>query len=120
MRISDWSSDVCSSDLASDEDYRSAVAEIMTSASVIFEQAEMIVKVMEPPAEERPLLREGQILFTYLYLATDPAQTKDLNTSAAVCIAYETLTTTLRWLPLLDLTTVVSGKSMAVRVAHGG
>src|SRR3546814_15244817 len=51
---------------ASDEDYRSAGAEIMTSASVIFEQAEMIVKVKEPQAEERALLREGQILFTYL------------------------------------------------------
>src|SRR3546814_15439952 len=73
----------------------------MTSASAIFEQAEMIVKVKEPQAEERALLREGQILFTYLHLAPDPEQTKDLITSGAVCIAYETVTDTHGGLPLL-------------------
>src|SRR3546814_313629 len=95
---------------ASEEDYRSAGAEIMNSASVIFEQAEMIVKVKEPQAEERALLREGQILFTYLHLAPDPEQTKDLITSGAVCIAYETVTDTHGGLPLLKPMSQVAGR----------
>ena len=52
----------------------------------------MIVKVKEPQAGERSLLRDGQILFTYLHLAPDPEQTKDLVDSGAICIAYETVT----------------------------
>ncbi|MDX1400736.1 MAG: alanine dehydrogenase, partial [Kiloniellales bacterium] len=62
----------------SDEDYRVAGAEIEGSPDEIFRQADMIVKVKEPQAVERKMLREGQILFTYLHLAPDPEQTKDL------------------------------------------
>src|SRR3546814_15415341 len=74
----------------------------MTSASVIFEQAEMIVKVKEPHAEERALLREGQILLTYLHLAPDPEPTTDLLTYAAVSIAYEPAKDTHGGLPDLE------------------
>src|SRR3546814_8063518 len=74
----------------------------------------MIVKVKEPQAEERALLREGQILFTYLHLAPDPEQTKDLITSGAVCIAYETVTDTHGGLPLLKPMSQVAGR-MAIQ-----
>ena len=76
----------------SDDDYLAAGAEIAQTAAEVFASAEMIVKVKEPLAEERALLREGQILFTYLHLAPDRAQTEDLINSKAICIAYETVT----------------------------
>ena len=62
----------------SDDDYRTAGAEIAASAEPIFERAELIVKVKEPLASERRKLRRGQVLFTYLHLAPDPEQAKDL------------------------------------------
>ena len=77
---------------ATDEDYRRAGAEIAASADDVFKRAEMIVKVKEPQAIERAMLREGQILFTYLHLAPDPEQAADLMKSGAICIAYETVT----------------------------
>ena len=77
---------------ASDADYTAAGAEIVKTAEEIFAKADMIVKVKEPQAVERAMLREGQILYTYLHLAPDPEQTKDLVKSGAVCIAYETVT----------------------------
>src|SRR3546814_12789667 len=120
MRISDWSSDVCSSDL--DE----AGAQIVATATEIFAAAEMIVKVKEPQPAERAMLREGQILYTYLHLAPDPEQTRDLMASGAVCIAYETVTSPTGGLPLLKpmspaagrivRTSGVEGKSVEVRV----
>ena len=61
-----------------DEDYRHASAEVVGSAEEVFAQAEMLVKVKEPQAVERKMLRENQITFTYLHLAPDPDQTKDL------------------------------------------
>ena len=76
----------------SDADYLAMGAEIAQTAAQVFSSAEMIVKVKEPLAEERALLREGQILFTYLHLAADRTQTEDLINSKAVCIAYETVT----------------------------
>jgi len=75
-----------------DDDYLAMGAEIAQTAAEVFECAEMIVKVKEPLAAERALLREGQILFTYLHLAADKAQIEDLIHSKAVCIAYETVT----------------------------
>jgi alanine dehydrogenase len=75
-----------------DEDYKTAGAEIIPEAAEIFAKADMIVKVKEPQAIERKRLREGQILYTYLHLAPDPEQTKDLVKSGAICIAYETVT----------------------------
>jgi len=77
---------------ASDDDYLRAGATLADDALSVFAQAEMIVKVKEPQASERKLLREGQILFTYLHLAPDPEQCADLMASGAVCIAYETVT----------------------------
>jgi alanine dehydrogenase len=77
---------------ASDEDYKTAGAQIVPTAEEIFAKADMIVKVKEPQAVERKMLREGQILYTYLHLAPDPEQTKDLVKSGAICIAYETVT----------------------------
>ena len=60
-----------------DDDYTRAGAEILDSGTAVFEAADMIVKVKEPQAEERALLKSGQTLFTYLHLAPDQAQTDD-------------------------------------------
>jgi alanine dehydrogenase len=95
---------------ASDDDYRRAGAEIATSAAVVFARAEMIVKVKEPQAIERAMLREGQILFTYLHLAPDPQQAAELIKSGAVCIAYETVTSFSGGLPLLAPMSEVAGR----------
>ncbi|HZA95150.1 MAG TPA: alanine dehydrogenase, partial [Burkholderiaceae bacterium] len=70
---------------ATDDDYRRAGAQIAVSADQVFERAEMIVKVKEPQAIERAMLRAGQILFTYLHLAPDPEQAADLLRSDAIC-----------------------------------
>jgi alanine dehydrogenase len=75
-----------------DQEYIKVGAEILSTAAEVFLKADMIVKVKEPQAVERAMLREGQILFTYLHLAPDLAQTEDLIKSKAVCIAYETVT----------------------------
>ncbi|TQV86508.1 alanine dehydrogenase [Aliikangiella coralliicola] len=94
----------------SDEDYIAAGAEIRDSADKIFAEAEMIVKVKEPLAEERAKLREDQILFTYLHLAPDLPQTEDLIKSKSICIAYETVTSNQGSLPLLAPMSEVAGR----------
>ncbi len=102
----------------SDNDYRTAGAEIMNDPSDIFSQADMIIKVKEPQAVECAMLREGQILYTYLHLAPDPQQTADLVKSGAICIAYETVTSPLGGLPLLAPMSKVAGR-LAIQVgAH--
>jgi len=110
----------------SDADYAAIGAEIIDSAAEIFERAEMIVKVKEPQSGERAMLREGQILFTYLHLAPDPEQTRDLVDSGATCIAYETVTSRFGGLPLLAPMSKVAGR-MAIQAGaycleqpHGG
>ncbi len=95
---------------ATDDDYRRAGAEIASSADEVFKRAEMIVKVKEPQAIERAMLREGQILFTYLHLAPDPEQAADLLKSGAICIAYETVTAPTGGLPLLAPMSEVAGR----------
>jgi alanine dehydrogenase len=95
---------------ASDDDYRRAGAEVVGDAADVFARAEMIVKVKEPQAVERKRLREGQVLFTYLHLAPDPEQAKDLLASGAVCIAYETVTSRAGGLPLLAPMSEVAGR----------
>ncbi|MCK5374475.1 MAG: alanine dehydrogenase [Alphaproteobacteria bacterium] len=75
----------------SDQDYIDAGAEIRETAKEIFDEAELIIKVKEPQPQECKMLREGQILFTYLHLAADPVQTKALMDSGCVAIAYETV-----------------------------
>jgi len=93
-----------------DEDYITAGASISPTASDVFAQADMIVKVKEPQAVERAMLREGQILFTYLHLAPDLPQTQDLIKSKSVCIAYETVTDSFGGLPLLAPMSEVAGR----------
>jgi alanine dehydrogenase len=78
-------------------------------------EAELIVKVKEPQREERARLNERQVLFTYLHLAPDPEQTKDLLRSGAICIAYETVTSPRGGLPLLAPMSEVAGR-MSVQV----
>ncbi len=103
---------------SSDDDYKKAGATIIDSAEEIFANADMIVKVKEPQAQERKLLRDGQILYTYLHLAPDPAQTKDLVASGAVCIAYETVTNARGGLPLLAPMSQVAGRMSVQSGAH--
>jgi len=98
----------------SDQDYINAGATIEDEASTIFANADMVVKVKEPQAVERAMLREGQILFTYLHLAPDLPQTQDLIDSKAVCIAYETVTDSKGGLPLLAPMSEVAGR-MAIQ-----
>src|SRR4051812_36287523 len=111
---------------ASDADYSHAGAKIIATAAEIFARAEMIVKVKEPQSVERKMLRPGQILFTYLHLAPDPEQTKDLVASGAVCIAYETVTGIHGGLPLLAPMSQVAGRlsiqagARCLERAHGG
>jgi len=103
---------------ASDADYELAGATIIDTAEAIFATAEMIVKVKEPQANERAMLREGQILYTYLHLAPDPEQTKDLVESGAICIAYETVTSAKGGLPLLAPMSKVAGRLAVQAGAH--
>ncbi len=93
-----------------DDDYKQVGAEIKDTAAEIFATAELIIKVKEPQAVERAMLREDQILFTYLHLAPDAQQTKDLVSSKAVCIAYETVTADNGSLPLLAPMSEVAGR----------
>ncbi len=95
---------------ASDEDYIKAGAKIVATAKDVFDQADMIVKVKEPQAQECKMLRKGQILFTYLHLAADAAQAKGLIDSGAVAIAYETVTNDRGGLPLLAPMSEVAGR----------
>ena len=109
-----------------DEDYIAAGATMIETADEIFASADMIVKVKEPLAEERKKLRPEQILFTYLHLAPDAPQTKDLIDSGAVCIAYETVTAANGSLPLLTPMSEVAGRlapqvgAHALEKAQGG
>jgi len=101
-----------------DDDYLAAGATIAISAAEVFAQADMIIKVKEPQSIERNMLREGQILFTYLHLAPDPDQTRDLVSSGAICIAYETVTSAGGGLPLLAPMSEVAGRMSIQAGAH--
>jgi alanine dehydrogenase len=109
-----------------DADYTAAGAAIVDTAEEIFATAEMIVKVKEPQAVERKMLREGQLLFTYLHLAPDPDQTHDLIASGCTAIAYETVTDRNGGLPLLAPMSEVAGKlapqvgAWTLQKANGG
>ncbi|CRK75453.1 alanine dehydrogenase [Nereida ignava] len=109
-----------------DSDYETAGATMLDTAAEIFATADMIVKVKEPQAAERKMLREGQLLFTYLHLAPDPEQTKDLLASGATCIAYETVTDDRGGLPLLAPMSEVAGRlapqvgAWTLQKANGG
>ena len=109
-----------------DADYQKAGATIVADAATIFASADMIVKVKEPQAIERKRLREGQVLFTYLHLAPDPAQTHDLLASGVTAIAYETVTDERGGLPLLAPMSEVAGRlapqvgAWTLQKANGG
>lgn len=109
-----------------DADYIAAGAVIIDTAEEIFATADMIVKVKEPQPNERKMLREGQLLFTYLHLAPDLAQTKDLIESGCTAIAYETVTDRNGGLPLLAPMSEVAGRlapqvgAWTLQKANGG
>ncbi|MFN9378095.1 MAG: alanine dehydrogenase [Novosphingobium sp.] len=111
---------------ADDAAYAAAGATIKPDATTVFDGCEMIVKVKEPQAGERAMLREGQILYTYLHLAPDPEQTADLVKSGVTAIAYETVTGPGNTLPLLKPMSQVAGRmsiqagATALQKAHGG
>ena len=102
----------------SDDQYIAAGASIEMSAEQIFATAEMIVKVKEPQPNECQMLREGQLLFTYLHLAPDPRQTELLVASGATCVAYETVTDARGGLPLLAPMSEVAGRMSIQAGAH--
>jgi len=103
---------------ATDADYERAGATIVGTAAEVFASAEMVIKVKEPQAVERRMLREGQVLFTYLHLAPDPDQARDLVDSGAICIAYETVTSAAGGLPLLAPMSEVAGRMSVQAGAH--
>ena len=104
--------------IGSDDDaYRAVGAEIAPDAASVFANSEMIVKVKEPQEVEWKMLRPDQILFTYLHLAPDPAQTIGLMESGCTAIAYETVTDDQGGLPLLAPMSEVAGR---LSIIEGG
>jgi len=109
-----------------DADYEKAGATVLKAAEQIFDVAEMIIKVKEPQLEECAMLRDDQVLFTYLHLAADRAQTEALMKSGTTAIAYETVTAADRSLPLLTPMSEVAGRlsiqcgAYALQKANGG
>lgn len=109
-----------------DREYEIAGAKILQTAAEVFEVAQMIVKVKEPQAVERKLLKPEQLLFTYLHLAPDYEQTVELVKSGSICIAYETVTDQQGHLPLLAPMSEVAGRmsiqagAMCLEKSHGG
>ena len=101
-----------------DSVYEAAGASIADGAEEVFARAQMIVKVKEPQAIERSRLKAGQILFTYLHLAPDPEQARDLVQSGAICVAYETVTGPSGTLPLLAPMSEVAGRMSVQAGAH--
>jgi alanine dehydrogenase len=101
-----------------DELYVKAGAKLAQDAADVFAKADMIVKVKEPQPKECKMLREGQVLFTYLHLAPDPEQTRGLVKSGAVAIAYETVTDGRGGLPLLAPMSEVAGRMSIQAGAH--
>lgn len=106
--------------------YEAAGARIVGTAKEIFAEADMVVKVKEPQPSECKMLRENQVLFTYLHLAPDPEQAKLLEQSGCVAIAYETVTSASGRLPLLAPMSEVAGRlavqagANALEVKNGG
>ncbi|OCC23850.1 alanine dehydrogenase [Croceicoccus estronivorus] len=110
---------------AGDADYEAAGGHI-ADAATIFAQCDMVVKVKEPQPHERAMLRDGQLLYTYLHLAPDPQQTAELIASGVTAFAYETVTGPGGSLPLLRPMSQVAGRmaiqagATALEKEHGG
>jgi alanine dehydrogenase len=98
-----------------DAQFRTAGAAIAARASEVFERADMVIKVKEPQPAECEMLRQGQVLFTYLHLAADPVQARGLMKSGVTAIAYETVTAPNGSLPLLTPMSEVAGR-MSIQV----
>jgi len=109
-----------------DVDYTDAGATVLATAAEVFDKAQLIVKVKEPQLPECEMLREDQVLFTYLHLAADPDQTRALVDSGTTAIAYETVTAKDGSLPLLTPMSEVAGRlsiqagAFALQKANGG
>lgn len=109
-----------------DEAYREAGAHILSHPNMIWEKADMIVKVKEPQPSEFPFLRDNLVLFTYLHLAPDPTQAEALLKSNCIAIAYETVTDAAGGLPLLSPMSQVAGRlsiqvgAASLEKSHGG
>lgn len=109
-----------------DSAFEQAGATIVDTAAEIFQVADMIIKVKEPQVTECKMLREGQVLFTYLHLAPDPEQARLLQESGCVAIAYETVTNKHGGLPLLAPMSEVAGRmaiqagATSLEIMHGG
>ncbi|MEQ1581283.1 MAG: alanine dehydrogenase, partial [Steroidobacteraceae bacterium] len=109
-----------------DAAYRDAGARVAASAAEVFAAADLIVKVKEPQPQEIAMLRAGQVLFTYLHLAPDPAQARALCASGVTAIAYETVTAADGSLPLLTPMSEVAGRlsiqvgAVSLQKANGG
>jgi len=97
-----------------DDQYIQAGAKIVNEASKVVEIADLVVKVKEPLPEEFPLLREGQVIFTYFHFAANLELTKEMMQRKVICIAYETIQTDDGELPLLTPMSEIAGK-MAVQ-----
>src|SRR5215211_2950252 len=95
----------------SDEAYR-AVGATLASVDAVWRDAELLLKVKEPLPEEYPRLREGLVLFTYLHLAASEELTRALADSGAACVAYETVETDSRALPLLAPMSELGGRGL--------
>ena len=109
-----------------DADYVAAGAKVVDTAEEVFAEAELIVKVKEPQLAECAMLRDDQVLFTYLHLAADAEQTEALVKSGTTAIAYETVTADDHSLPLLTPMSEVAGRlsiqagAFALQKANGG
>lgn len=110
----------------SDQDYINAGASIEKTAEDIFEKSDLIIKVKEPQPKECILLREGQVIFTFLHLAADKVQAQGLIDSKSIAISYETVTSEKGDLPLLSPMSEVAGRmsvqvgAMSLQKSHGG
>jgi alanine dehydrogenase len=101
-----------------DDAYIAAGAEVVSGGDAVYSGAELIVKVKEPLAAERKKLQRGQVLFAYLHLAPDRAQTEDLMAAGVTAIAYETVTSAQGTLPLLTPMSEVAGRMAPHVGAH--
>ena len=101
-----------------DEDYVAAGAEILPAIEDVYSAADMIVKVKEPIEPEYPLIREGQVVFTYFHFASDRELTLAMIDSKAICIAYETVQTADGRLPLLIPMSEVAGRMATINGAY--
>ena len=101
-----------------DQDYKNSGATIYDNPKDIFKEAEIIVKVKEPQMSEVEMIREGQIIYTYLHLAATRELTEGLIKSKSICIAYETVTDDNGRLPLLAPMSAVAGRMSIQAGAH--